>query len=43
MIAKIVLLQNKTFPYYLGGPYFLNTEVSRTIILDFRARRSMDP
>jgi hypothetical protein len=25
MIAKIVHLQNKTFPYYLGGHYFFYT------------------
>ncbi len=43
MIAKIVHLQNKTFPFYLGGHYCLNTLVRRTIILDFRADRSMDP
>jgi hypothetical protein len=43
MIAKIVHLQNKTFQYYLGGHYLLYTLVSRIIILDFRACRSMDP
>jgi hypothetical protein len=29
MIAKIVHLQNKTFPYELGGHYYLYTYVSQ--------------
>ncbi len=41
MIAKIVHLQNKTFPYQFDRHYIFFTHiVGRIIILDFRARSS---
>jgi hypothetical protein len=44
MIDKVVHLQNKTLTYQLERNLFLDTyQVSTTIILDFRARRSIDP
>jgi hypothetical protein len=44
VIDKVVHLQNKTFTYQLERNLFLDTyQVSTTIILDFRARRSIDP
>jgi hypothetical protein len=43
MIDKIVHLQNQTFSYQLERNFFLDKQISTTMILNFRARRSIDP